>query len=330
MEKRGFCTIVTADYLPYVYAIHESLEKRGMRQNLNVLITNSDRQSTSIDQSLQNVSYYFVEDLQDSPLAERIYRKYSQTDMDCLRWSYKPVFINFLLGTGYQKVVYIDSDIFFFNPCEFLFDELDRYDILLSPHWRDSNARIDAANFEKNFQEGIYNGGFVAASAGGKAAMEWWASACEYKCVKQVEEGFYVDQKYLDFLASKFPRIGVLSHRGCNLAEWNRVECARTLGPDNRVLINNEAEVVFIHFTKLTIERIILGSDPLLAGHLKEYIETLNKCGAKMLDMEGLSRQIRAANAPAPHATESRLHQVVATIKMQVRFRTRIRRFLQG
>jgi hypothetical protein len=330
MEKRGFCTIVTVDYLPYAYSVYESLTKQGISFDFHILISDRDRKSTPAIKNDANIFYYFYEDFQQNELACKIYQKYYKDNMDCFRWSFKPLLINHLLHKGRQKVIYVDSDLFFYKSCEFIFEALDEHYIILAPHWRCSDPDKDDENFYKNFTEGIYNGGFIAVSTGGEAAMEWWAKACEYQCVKQPVKGFYDDQKYLDFLSSKFPKVGVLSHQGCNLGEWNRVECRRTIDEHGHVLINQRWEVIFIHFTGMTIQRIVLGEDPLLLGHLKEYTATLKKFDSEALDVEEITQKLKSQYTPATQSRGQFLSRVFTRIRERVRLGTRISKFIEG
>jgi hypothetical protein len=94
--------------------------------------------------------------------------------------------------------------------------------------------------------------------------------------------GLHDDQKYLDIFHSVFENIGVVRHKGCNVSNWNRIECLRTKHPNGEVLINNTFPIVFIHFTEGTILDISVGNDDLLIPHLKEYNETLINLGFEL------------------------------------------------
>jgi hypothetical protein len=108
--------------------------------------------------------------------------------------------------------------------------------------------------------------------------MNWWAEMCFYKCEIDKSNGHYVDQTYLNLMPIYFDRVGILRHRGCNVAVWNQIECKRIL-QDNKVLINGKWDVVFIHFTNYTIQAILYGSDQLLLPYLEEYLKALRFYG---------------------------------------------------
>ena len=222
------------------------------------------------------VTLTYLDTLELNDVEREIILKY-QDNPDGLRWSLKSVWLRSLLTSGgYQQVIFVDPDMFFFNDPQFLFDELNEGSILLSPHWRSSDPKKDAFNFELNFRDGIYNGGFLGASFGGIPALEWLARACLHKCEIDHERGLFYDQKYFDLLPSRFKDIRILRHKGCNVANWNQVDCIRVL-VDDQVLINGTDPVVFIHFTKSTILGIRNGTDSLLIAYLNEYESSLSR-----------------------------------------------------
>ncbi len=182
--------------------------------------------------------------------------------MDAFRWSMKPVLMKYLLEQkNVHKVIYLDCDIYFFGDYDFLFDELSRNNVLLSPHWRSSDPHKDPANFAMLYTEGLYNGGFAGANDAAIPALDWWAMACDYICVVDRARGMFVDQVHLNLLPVYFENIGILKHRGCNVANWNMIECERTLSGNNpEVLITGKYPIVFIHFAGSMIRGIFRGA----------------------------------------------------------------------
>jgi hypothetical protein len=83
----------------------------------------------------------------------------------------------------------------------------------------------------------------------------------------------------LDLLPSRFERVGIVRHQGCNVASWNKRDSARVqLG--NEVFINGRYPIIFIHFTSGTISEItrdIYDGDALLKPYLKKYLALLKK-----------------------------------------------------
>jgi len=275
--KITYCTIITADYLHYALALHHSVSRYQPDAIFNVLITDRCDDLSPLSGDFPNISFHCVKDLCDEGIARRIKNKYAESDANCFRWSMKSIYIIYLLQHGYDQVFYLDGDLFFYSDIDFLSKELSGSSVLLTPHWRASSPQIDSSNFEILQTSGLYNAGFVAATKHGIPAMEWWASVCENQCIKEPKRGFFADQAYLNLLPIYFEDVKTLRHRGCNVANWNQIESRRSLSSDGRVKINGEWDVVFIHFTRSTIDGIRNGDDGLLLPHLNEYQSTLEK-----------------------------------------------------
>ncbi len=277
-----FCTIITGNYYAYALALFDSL-KQTSTSSVQLAVFISD---TSVDKSFfkdlekenQGLSFYFPDEI-NSDKHEALKNKYQTTYMSGYRWSLKPLFINHLIiNNNFEKVIFLDGDLFFYNSPDFIFDLLDQYRVLLTPHWRCAdNPEEDIVNFNLNFQGGIYNAGFIAVSKNATEIMDFWTNLCLTECKIDFEQGMYADQKYLDILHSRFEGVGVLRHRGCNVATWNFVDNKRSLNENGEVLINNNYPIVFIHFTSGTMKGIINGTDALLLHHFIAYSNAVNK-----------------------------------------------------
>jgi hypothetical protein len=193
----------------------------------------------------------------------------------------KPVIINHLLSNhNYKKVIYLDADLYFFNEPNFLFELLENDKVLLSPHWRCSKKpELDWFNFVHNFKHGIYNGGFIGVNFNGQEIMDYWANLCLTACEQNPLDGLHDDQKYLDIFQSYFEGVGVIRHKGCNVSNWNQIECSRTISQSGEVFINSEYPIVFIHFTEGTIIDIVNKKDAALQNYLELYDQHLIKLG---------------------------------------------------
>jgi lipopolysaccharide biosynthesis glycosyltransferase len=321
----AFCTIITPDYFPFVKSLYKSIIQHGNVKKLCVLVCTSKNDvyaklpATTEDSGIQ---LFYLDDFSNNKSAGSIYQKYYHNDIDAYRWSMKPVFLNVLLQAGqYDKVIYVDTDIFFFNDYSFLFNMLDNNEMLLTPHWRNMHPseevnRNDLEDFNLLFTSGIFNAGFVGANSKGLSMLNWWANACIYKCEKRPEKGFFVDQTYLNLFPLLCENLGIIQHRGCNVADWNRTECKRTVA-NEQVLINKKFPIIFIHFTNSLIESIQIGKDLLLEKHFAEYKENYQlENGVEMPLKQGLYFKKEAS--------------YIDKIKNRLRIRTRIKRFLQG
>ncbi len=279
--KRAICTISTKSYLPKVYALFDSILKFDKDSELEVLVVDSDATELSnLDTSFLNVKYRALDEL-NSIFAKEATAKYRKHP-DKLRWTFKPIFLNYLLNEGgYEKAIYVDNDIYFSDSFDFLWNDLSTNHILLTPHWRPSNPSKEPLWFETNFRDGIYNAGFIGVSKGAEAALDWWANACIYKCTKSYIQGMFDDQKYLDMMPVIEPKTKVVSHMGCNVAYWNIKEVKRE-NVDGKILIEGKYPLVFVHYADCTIAAILRDEDPILKAQLHDYIAVLEKYGFKI------------------------------------------------
>ncbi|MFY0592613.1 glycosyltransferase [Roseivirga sp.] len=308
--NKCFATIITSDYLPYANALLECLTEYCSDINLYVLVSDSPSTLLKKETHLRLMTLISYEDLIKNAVGQSIHDKYYESYHDAFRWSMKPVLIGYLLDE-YEKVIYVDCDVHFFNDHDFLFKLLDKHNILLSPHFRSSDPVKDSSNFFLQFNAGLFNGGFVAANKGGKEAMIWWAKACDYICEKSPCKGQFDDQTHLNLLPVFFEDVHIIKHRGCNVANWNLLECERTF-VENELLINKEYPLVFIHFTGSTIRGIINGNDSMLRPHFDKYNERLLANG---LD-ESLFDKYSVNAIPQP----SSFKRFVRFVKKQIRF----------
>lgn len=273
------CTIVTEDYLPLAFALNESLQNTSRSApRLYVLVCKADESSQRNVSVRGNMTLLPVAELCSNGIGRTIKDRYFDTSMDAFRWSMKPVLINYLIRKySYGKVLFLDCDTFFFHDYSFLLDLLDHHSVLLCPHFRSSDPGKDYFNYILQFNSGIYNAGFLGVNHKGTAAMDWLAHVCSLICEINPCKGQFVDQTHLNLIPVYFDKTHVLRHRGCNVANWNQLECKRVVQPDGTVLINNEYPVIFIHFTASTIRGILSNEDGALRQYLEGYAQTLRK-----------------------------------------------------
>ncbi|MBS1618491.1 MAG: hypothetical protein JST76_08230, partial [Bacteroidetes bacterium] len=188
-------------------------------------------------------------------------------------------------------------DIYFFGDYAFLFDLLDEYNFLLTPHHYPRDPDRDQNWLEANFRVGLYNAGFVAVSRDAIAHLDWWAACCAYRCEKNPLRGMFDDQKYLDLIPVMNEQAHVLRHKGCNVAEWNKVVIRRT-ERDGQIYLDEKYPLVFIHFNGTTVRAIEQGEEPLLKKPLATYMENLSKYRADiqasdLYQLPGILEQIK-------------------------------------
>ncbi|MDZ4844441.1 MAG: glycosyltransferase [Chitinophagales bacterium] len=267
-----FCTITTADHLFKVYALFDSIKNQNHAAHLHVLVVDDYIPDTNLD----SLSYYSLDNIRNSTVAKEIISKYSR-DKDKLRWAMKAVLLKHLLAQKeIEKILYVDNDIFLFNDYVFLFEHLNQYSFLLTPHNYMRNPHKDQIWLEANFRVGLYNAGFVGVNRKAIEGLEWWGGCCAYKTERNAWRGLHDDQKYLDLMPVILDDAYIVRHKGCNVADWNNHVCPR-VEVDGEILIDGEFPIIFVHFNATTIRSIITGKEPLLEKHFNTYLAALQK-----------------------------------------------------
>jgi hypothetical protein len=267
-----FCTITTYSHLYKVKALADSLSRRGNSVMLHTLCI--DHAKPEADTEL--VKYYGLTDVSASACGKQIIEKYAN-DKDKTRWSLKPVFLTYLLNLiDTDRVIYLDNDLCFFDDYAFLFDELQQHSFILTPHHYKYNPKAEQNWLEANYRVGLYNAGFVGVNKNAIPHLSWWADCCLYRCEKNPMRGLFDDQKYLDLIPIMCEDTKVLTHKGCNVADWNTEICKR-VDVNGKTTINGVYPIVFIHFNVTTIRAIIEKREPLLNTFFEDYLKLLQK-----------------------------------------------------
>ena len=123
----------------------------------------------------------------------------------------KGPFLRAACDRGYDAVVYLDPDIAVFGSLTPLLSQLDRYEILLTPHLiaPESTGPAIRDNEIGALKTGIYNLGFVAIrpSGDGLKFASWWEERLLSFCYDEIPRGLFTDQRWCDL------RSGVLRKR---------------------------------------------------------------------------------------------------------------------
>lgn len=264
---KHFCTISTKSHLFKTKALADSLST--FSTHLHVLIVDAEE----LEPNQVNVSYYSLKSIY-SEIGMALISKYRKHP-DKLRWSLKSVFMALILDKT-DKIIYVDNDIWFYNDPGFLFELLNTNDILLTPHFYDTNAKQNQNWLEANFKVGLYNAGFIGANNNAIKALNWWSEACLYNIKKSYWRGLFDDQKYLDLLPIMFDKVQVLKHRGCNLAGWNYLWYKLDRAKDRAVLIENKYPLIFIHFAETSLIHFS-NNENFFNLEYNSYLENLKK-----------------------------------------------------
>lgn len=162
-----------------------------------------------------------------------------------------PAGIVFAQREDVDRIMYIDPDIKIFNSLSPLNEQLDVYDILLTPHLLDAENDHESivANEITALKYGVYNLGFFAAKTSGQGLefIKWWAERLRYYCRDDIPNGLFTDQRWCDLAPAIFSGLGIVRDRGCNVATWNIRH--RKINKNNGVYFAGDVPLRFYHFT---------------------------------------------------------------------------------
>lgn len=272
--KQAICTISTQSHLFKSQALLKSVAKYS-QVDLFCLVTDSERQ-------LENYPFQtnVLTDLQ-SEQAQKIKGKYIGNH---LRWALKPIYLKYLLEQGYEEVIYVDNDIFFYDSPDFLFEKLKTASFLLTPHFYKADPLKDQNWLEANYRVGLYNAGFIGANKNAISILDWWAECCLYNVKKAFWRGLFDDQKYLDLVPILFNDVAIIQHRGCNFAGWNSETSELKRSEDKQLMIEND-KLIFIHFAALSM--LEFSKEEHLANQeYVNYLKALKKFNPKFENRE--------------------------------------------
>ena len=304
------CTIISPDYYPFARTLYQSLARYMPGAVLHVLIMGEHKAPTaSLNESIH---FNHADELWGHGLSSSIREKYSKTD-NIIRWALKPAYISFLLEQ-YEKVIFLDPDLFFTANADFLFQELEGAGMLLSPHGNSADPLEDADNIAMNTRTGLYNAGMIGASRTGRHLLEWWAAAILQKMEKNESLGLFDDQRYLDMLPVLDENVRILRHKGCNLGSWNIHSNPRSI-VEGQLLLNGRDPIVFIHFNQETIRQILNRNDILLLPYFETYRASLLENGYDLMKR-------------LDHLPLKKYESASYKFRHRLRLRTRLKRWL--
>jgi glycosyltransferase involved in cell wall biosynthesis len=218
-DKVGVFTIASKNYLPQVRLLFSSLREHHP-QFARCLILCDEAEGVG------DLAGKIFEVLPADQLPIKKFRhmafKYKVVELNT---AVKPFAAQALFAKwDVDALVYLDPDIFVYRPLEELLQALEDHSIVLIPHLTDFLVEDGRMPDERVFlQCGAYNLGFLALRRGKDAArlLSWWAGHCADDCRESIEDGLFVDQKWVDLVPGFFDLVYILRHPGYDTAYWN-------------------------------------------------------------------------------------------------------------
>ena len=266
-ETKHLVTLSDHNYLVYGLTLYDSIDEQTEDYVLHYLCTSQEAYDKLVLLNLPNLKPYNIKDLDsdDDFLRLKINQQSNTTSgydgNNHFHWALASFFSHYLMDNyDLPHVVYIDSDIVFYNPVDRVLDAMQDKSIGIITH---KHMALEKSN--KNV--GYYNVGVIVFknTEVGKSCLKFWRDCC-IDTDNKYAEGFGTcgDQKYLELFDEIFDEkeIKVLCHDVGNLAPWNLHMC-KLLGNNEFMWYDDKGFVlkpqsskvqslVFMHFSHFT------------------------------------------------------------------------------
>lgn len=246
MEKNVIFTICAKNYLAQALSLKDSVYRYN--KSVDFYIYLADLPNAKDLPKVINLDDSWI------PNWKQMAFKYDVIEFNT---SIKPYCINDLFNKGYDKIVYMDPDTYLFSNLDYVFNNLEKFSIILTPHRCFPTLSKDPISDSTVSNVGIYNLGFIGLKNDtvGHQLINWWKAKLFSQCYVDHENGLFVDQKWMDFIPAFFPNDVLISQNiGLNVALWNLHE--RKIFYDKGILmvkdrigINHVNKLVFCHFS---------------------------------------------------------------------------------
>lgn len=283
------CTVISKNYLSHARILAQSFQEHHPGSTFVVLLC--DRIDGYFDPENEPFEMIDVSKL-EIPCFQEMSFRYNVIELDT---AVKPFFFRHLFARGdIGKLIFFDPDILITAPLTELSALLDRHAIILTPHM---TAPVDDGRLPSEqtiLQAGVHNLGFIAMrkSATTDAMLYWWGDRLNRYCFIKVEEGLFVDQKWMDLAPGYFGDVHLLRHPGYNVAFWNLHE--RMIGRENARWTVNGEQLFFFHFS---------GYDPLAPHKVSRHQTRI--MFAQRTDIEPLFEHYRMLQMDAGYSITS-------------------------
>ncbi|MDU5106838.1 hypothetical protein [Clostridium sp.] len=251
MQESIFCMVVSRTRLIQAIACFLSLYKNMDNFKVYILCVDDKCYDFFKEINLDKIELVTISELNREDLLEiKASRKLNQY---C--WTLKPGFIKYIftLDDSIERVTYIDSDLFFYQNPNIIFENQPYASVLLS------SGEIFLPMYSKEFNHtmqtltGNFNSGFISfkKDKNGLECVNWWDKMCMDSCTSNPEDNKFGDQKYLDDMPFLFNDVYEITTQGINIGHWNYSKYNFTVVNDN-IMVNNN-KLIFYHYSGFRI-----------------------------------------------------------------------------
>lgn len=255
-QNRAICTTIAKSYLAFARTLAQSFVSFHPDYKCYVLIVDDfEGYINPADECFEIVK---LSDLEIPNLPGFCF-KY---DVKELCTAAKAHLLDYLIREkAVDRLLYLDPDILVAGPLDEIYEKLGAYDIVLTPHL-DMNYPDDDLLPDDGYvlRAGQFNLGFIGVngSENAKSFLNWWKPKLYKKCVVDVSNGYFVDQKFIDFVPIFFKNVLVEKDVGYNVAYWNLH--SRRISRENGAWRCNGGPLYFFHFSGYNPESAAISS----------------------------------------------------------------------
>jgi hypothetical protein len=241
MNKKNLCTISDESFMIKGLTLYQSLLDTSNNFILHYLCIDEEIYLKYKHLESENLLFYNIQDFLKKDL---ILLKLKEKNYKYFCWSLASYFSNFLLQTGIESISYIDSDIYFHEDIDYIFQEIQDKDIGVFRH------RMFELGY--NYSEGLFNVGFVYFKNTdiGKSALNWWSDSV----LNELHPEFSTcgDQKYLDFFyINYFENLFIDGNIGHGAPwHWQLYDFSDYIENGNIIWENKKQKLIFSHFSQ--------------------------------------------------------------------------------
>lgn len=213
MNNKCIFTICSKNYLAQALTLKESIKKHEPSVDFYIFLADLPCDD------IKNIDLILLDESWIPDWRELAF-KYNVIEFNT---SIKPFCFKKLYKQGYDKVIYLDPDMFVVDRLDYIWNNLDDYSIILTPHISNLEINFTGAHEDTDILiDGIFNLGFAAIRNNqiGNNIVDWWCVRLKEQCY--AHKALFYDQKWMIFIPCFYPNdLLICRHFGINVAIWN-------------------------------------------------------------------------------------------------------------
>ena len=239
--KINLVAYIDANYLPKFLICYYSLQRHFENQfAMHLHCFDNTTYNILKEYNLPNLILYSKDDFETpEAIAQRDNKKSYE-----YYWTYTPIVLSQIMDkvSDGELVVYMDTDMMFFDSPKCIFDELEDKDVLIQPNNFSVKERwqFDPIGYYCTAFNVFRN------NENTRKIVKEWKDQCLKWCGADFTTGQFGDQKYMDYWRDQYKGVRETTVVGANVAPWNIHKYDVSIR-DGQVFVNNN-HLIYYHF----------------------------------------------------------------------------------